>query len=150
MSARHAVRGALSAWLGLIVLQAVVRPGGAVDTGRFGGLISDASGLLTRALSANVAAIPDRRTGAATGSNYSQPGYITPDQVKAGADTAATSDALGALTGRDGPLSLPGLGQYAAGGMPTGIYGNPALLDPASHPIPTTLGFGQVNARAVR
>lgn len=55
---RHAVRGVLSAWLGLIVLRAF---GNAGATGQLGTLVTDVNALVTRALSPGVPAIPDRR-----------------------------------------------------------------------------------------
>jgi hypothetical protein len=54
----HAIRGALTAWMGLIVLYSV---GTANGSGRIAGLFTDVNNLLTRALDANVPAIPDRR-----------------------------------------------------------------------------------------
>lgn len=58
----HALRGVLSAWLGLIVLQAV----GTSGTGQVGNFFGTVNTLVTRALSPNVPAIPDRRTTGTT------------------------------------------------------------------------------------
>lgn len=59
--ARGAVRGAVSAWLALTALQAVVSTGG---SGRISALLADVNGLVERALDPTVPAIPDRRTQA--------------------------------------------------------------------------------------
>lgn len=61
--ARGAVRGAATAWLALIALQAVSTRGG---SGRIAALLTDVNGLIERALDPNVPAIPDRRTGGTT------------------------------------------------------------------------------------
>lgn len=53
----HAVRGMVSAWLGLIVLQTVATKG----SGKVAGLMADANRLVKRALDPSVPAIPDRR-----------------------------------------------------------------------------------------
>jgi hypothetical protein len=63
MARGHAVRGMVTAWLGLIVLQTVGTQGG---TGRVAGLFTDADRLIKRALSPDIPAIPDRRTGGGT------------------------------------------------------------------------------------
>jgi len=57
----HALRGMVTAWLGLIVLQTV----GSQEqkTGRIAGLFGDVDRLVKRALDPKVAAIPDRRAG---------------------------------------------------------------------------------------
>lgn len=57
--ARGAFRGAASAWLGLIALQAVTSKGGSSATS---GVLGWAESVVKRALSPDVAAIPDRRT----------------------------------------------------------------------------------------
>src|SRR5206468_5947739 len=57
----HTLRGAVSAWLALIVLQTVVTRG----SGRVADALAGLNGLAQRALDPNVPAIPDRRTGAA-------------------------------------------------------------------------------------
>jgi hypothetical protein len=54
--ARGALRGAMSAWLGLIVLQTVTTKGG---SGKVAGAFDAVNGLVERALSPAVAAIPD-------------------------------------------------------------------------------------------
>lgn len=59
--ANHMLRGAVTAWMGLIVLQTVGTAGG---SGKVAALFGDLNGLVTRALSADVPAIPDRRAGA--------------------------------------------------------------------------------------
>lgn len=55
----HAVRGMVTAWLGLIVLQTV----GSTGSGRVAGAFADINRLVKRALDPSVPAIPDRRTG---------------------------------------------------------------------------------------
>lgn len=57
----HALRGAVTAWLALIALQAVVSQGG---SGKIAGLFTDLDALLQRAFDPSVPAIPDRRNGA--------------------------------------------------------------------------------------
>ena len=61
-SGKHAFRGALTAWMTLIVLHTVGTSGG---SSKLTGLFTDVDNLVKRALSPNVAAIPDRRAGAA-------------------------------------------------------------------------------------
>jgi len=58
--ARGAVRGALTAWLGLITLQVVTSQGG---SGRVAGAFVAFDSVVKRALSPDVAAIPDYRNG---------------------------------------------------------------------------------------
>lgn len=57
----HALRGALTAWMVLIVLRTV---GTAEGSGRIAGLFTDVDKLVQRALAPDVPAIPDRRRGA--------------------------------------------------------------------------------------
>jgi hypothetical protein len=54
---KHALRGMVTAWLSLIVLQTVSTKAG---SGRVATLFGDVNGLVLRALSPDVAAIPDR------------------------------------------------------------------------------------------
>jgi hypothetical protein len=56
----HALRGAVTAWLALIALQAVTTKGG---SGRLASFFSDVDRLIGRALDPTVPAIPDLRTG---------------------------------------------------------------------------------------
>lgn len=56
----HAFRGAVTAWLALIALQAVSTKGG---SGRVASLFQDINRLVGRALDPTVPAIPDLRTG---------------------------------------------------------------------------------------
>jgi hypothetical protein len=58
--ARGAVRGALTAWLGLIVLHGLTTKGGSKAVG---GAFDVVGNVVERALSPDVPAIPDRRTG---------------------------------------------------------------------------------------
>jgi hypothetical protein len=83
---KHSFRGALSAWMALIVLQTIGTRGG---SGKIASLFSDVNGLVTRALSPDVAAIPDRRGGLSAGDTPSP--YlngITPNQLRRGAANA--------------------------------------------------------------
>jgi len=57
--ANHALRGAVTAWMTLIVLRTI----GTSGSGKVAGLFADVDGLVQRALAPNVAAIPDRRRG---------------------------------------------------------------------------------------
>lgn len=59
--ANHLLRGALSAWMGLIVLQVAGSAGG---SGKVAALLDDVNGVVKRALSPDVPAIPDRRGSA--------------------------------------------------------------------------------------
>jgi len=70
------VRGMVTAWLGLIVLQAVSQSE-KDGRGRVAGLFTDVNKLVKRALDPKVPAIPDRRNGAATATP--QPGAQLPD-----------------------------------------------------------------------
>jgi hypothetical protein len=72
----HALRGALSAWVALIVLQTV---GSAKNTGKLGSLFSDVNDLLKHAIRQDVPAIPDRAKGFTdSDGNYHPyiPGYL--------------------------------------------------------------------------
>jgi hypothetical protein len=55
---KHTFRGAVTAWMALIVLQTVGSAGG---SSKVASLFADINGLVTRALSPDVPAIPDRR-----------------------------------------------------------------------------------------
>lgn len=84
--ARGALRGAMTAWLGLIVLQTVTTTG----AGRVSGLIGSVDDLVKRAFDPSVPAIPDRSAGAAaTGAAAA----TTPAQRQA-ANTALQSSGL--------------------------------------------------------
>lgn len=84
---RHTFRGALSAWMALIVLQTIGTRGG---SGKIASLFSDVNGLVTRALSPDVAAIPDRRGGLSAGDTPSPYLHgITPNEIERGAANAA-------------------------------------------------------------
>jgi hypothetical protein len=72
----HALRGVVTAWLALIVLQAAGTQNG---SGRVAGLFTDINGLVKRALDPKVAAIPDRRNGATTAAPPPDPGARLPD-----------------------------------------------------------------------
>jgi hypothetical protein len=75
MRGGHALRGMVTAWLGLIVLQTVSTQGG---SGRVAGAFADANALLKRALDPSVPAIPDRRDGAKTSYWSRQDSSFTP------------------------------------------------------------------------
>lgn len=83
---KHTFRGALTAWMALIVLQTVGTRGG---SGKVASLFTDANTLVTRALSPSVPAIPDRRGGLSAGDTPSP--YlngVTPNQLRTGAANA--------------------------------------------------------------
>jgi hypothetical protein len=61
----HALRGAVSAWLALIALQAIATNG----SGRVASFFTDLDGLVQRAFDPGVPAIPDRRAGAPSASS---------------------------------------------------------------------------------
>src|SRR4051794_31690312 len=83
----HTLRGAVTAWLGLIALQTVV-----TNSGQASGALAAINGMIQRLLSPNVPAIPDRRSGAAAGSG----GFfnMTPEQVAAAVQSAKTGVAV--------------------------------------------------------
>jgi hypothetical protein len=64
---RGTLRGAATAWLGLIALHAVATGG----SGKVAGAFADVNRLLSRVLDPNVPAIPDRRAGGSAGSSGS-------------------------------------------------------------------------------
>lgn len=68
------LRGVMTAWLGLIALQAVVSKGG---SGRISELMGDVDRLLQRALDPTVPAIPDLRNGERWGSGGTYTGGNT-------------------------------------------------------------------------
>jgi hypothetical protein len=85
----HTLRGAVTAWLGLIALSAVVR-----NSGQATGALATINNVLQRALSPDVPAIPDRRTGA--GSSSKAGGYfnMTPEQLGKAVAAAKTGQAV--------------------------------------------------------
>ena len=84
---KHTFRGALSAWMALIVLQTIGTRGG---SGKVASLFADINGLVTQALSPDVAAIPDRRGGLSAGDTPNAfIGGITPNELRRGAGNAA-------------------------------------------------------------
>jgi hypothetical protein len=79
----HTLRGAVTAWLGLIALQTVV-----THSDRAGGALDAINTMVQRLLSPGVPAIPDRRSGA----KASKGGYftgLTPEQAAAVANAPA-------------------------------------------------------------
>jgi hypothetical protein len=105
----HALRGAVVAWMGLIVLRTV---GAAAPTGKITSLFSDVDGFLQRVISQDVPAIPDHGTKA-SGTHS----YITPAQAAAAARAGHGGQAVGALTAPGGALDgMPSLNQYVNGG----------------------------------
>lgn len=117
---RHAFRGVITAWMTLIVLRTVGTAGG---SGKLSGLFADADKLVQHALSADVPAIPDRRTGGAAAPTYFG---VTPQAAKAGAEVAANLPATTAITDPGG-LFGDNLNQYATGGGLAGVVNNRAL-----------------------
>ena len=113
---RHALRGALTAWMALIVLNTVGSAGG---SGKVASLFGDVDRLVKRALSPDVPAIPDRHGKTSGGSSY-----ITPAQAQAAAKASAGAGAVGAITAPGGLLDgLPSLQQYVNGGGLPGLAG---------------------------
>ena len=111
---RHALRGALTAWMALIVLNTVGSAGG---SGKVASLFGDVDRLVKRALSPDVPAIPDRRGKSVGGSSY-----ITPAQVAAAARATAGAGAAQSVTSPGGLLDgLPSLSQYVNGGGLSGL-----------------------------
>lgn len=113
---RHALRGALTAWMALIVLNAVGSAGG---SGRLVSLAGDVNGLVKRALSPDVPAVPDRR-----GRRHDTSSYITPAQAQAAAKAAAGSQALGVFDSGGALDGLSSLQQYVNGGGLSGLGHN--------------------------
>jgi len=112
---RHALQGAVTAWLALIALSAIGSKGG---SGRVASLFADVDGLVQRALSPNVPAIPDRRGAAAGGSSY-----LTPAQAAAAAKAAAGAPALHVFDPGGLLDGMPSLNQYVNGGGLPGLAG---------------------------
>jgi len=122
---RHALRGAVTAWMALIVLNAVGTAGG---SGRLASAFADVDRLIKRALSPDVPAIPDRRGGRNDTSSY-----ITPAQAAAAVKAANGAAAVGAVTSPGGALDgLGSLGQYANGGGLSGL----GSIDWSKVPLP--------------
>jgi hypothetical protein len=88
----HTLRGAVTAWLGLIALQTVV-----THSDRAGGALSAINDLIQRALSPGVPAIPDRRSGAAASGTGWGTGMTDAElaQVVAAAQTGVAVQAAG-------------------------------------------------------
>jgi hypothetical protein len=107
----HALRGAVSAWLGLIVLQTIV-----THTDRAGGALDVLNGLVQRALDPNVPAIPDRRPGAAAAAAGAPYGpNMTPAQLDAVVRAANAAPAVGKAFGPGSSwANLPGADAYTA------------------------------------
>jgi hypothetical protein len=105
----HTLRGAVVAWLGLIALQTVVS-----NSGQASGALATINNLIQRALSPNVPAIPDRRSGSAAGSG----GYfnMTPEQLKQVVDAANAGIAVQAAGPGAAWNQLPGANAYAGAG----------------------------------
>lgn len=74
----HGLRGAVSAWLALIVLQTVSTKGG---SGQLASLFSDVDQLVRRALDPNVPAIPDLRDGATAAAATTTTPYTRPPDM---------------------------------------------------------------------
>lgn len=113
----HAVRGAVSAWLALIALQAIGTSGG---SGRIAALFNDVDKLVKRALDPNVPAIRDRRT---TGTYDANGNYhpTIPGFLGGGTTTAPGSDTSGQASNPNVvPYDPPPIGRrnpaYGGGG----------------------------------
>lgn len=114
---RHAFRGAVTAWMALIVLNAVGSAGG---SGRLASLFGDVDQLVKRALSSDVPAIPDRR-----GRRNDTSSYITPAQAAAAVKAANGAAAANQVFAPGGLLDgLPSLNQYVNGGGLSGLGKN--------------------------
>lgn len=111
-----AVRGALSAWMTLIVLQVV----GSKGSGKIASLFSDLDNLVQRALSPDVPAIPDRRKPDGfydSDGNYhpNLPGYLGGGTVPGpGAGDSANPDFQIIDPGQDGRPMPTTNGQHNA------------------------------------
>jgi hypothetical protein len=127
--ARGALRGAMSAWLGLIVLQVATTQGG---SSKVGGVLDVVNSAVKRALDPNVAAIPDRSTGTAAASSRSRTpaqAGISAKELQTGADNAAL------ILGGQWPTNIPVPSQQTLDVLShidwTQLANNPAL-----HPTP--------------
>jgi hypothetical protein len=109
MAGRHAVRGMVTAWLGLIVLQTVSTQGG---SGRVSGLFYDIDRLLQRALDPSVPAIPNLAKGGRWGSGVT--GSIGADPTVTSPDTPYT---------RPGAAPAPASYPTETGGAGGAAYG---------------------------
>lgn len=109
--AHGAVRGAIGAWLGLAALDAVLSSHGSQAAT---GLLGWASSAVNRALSPDVALIPDYRNGSPSSSSSSNLGATLGSAV-AGAVATGASNALPKLPSnaviQSRPDQLPILGQ---------------------------------------
>jgi hypothetical protein len=111
----HTLRGAITAWLALIALQTIVTSG----SGRVSSALTGLNTLVQRALSPDVPAIPDRRSGAAAANT----GYfnMSPEQVAAAVQGANAGIAVQAA----GPDAL--WNQLSQ--VPTGAYESLGSVD---------------------
>lgn len=103
--ARGGLRGAATAALGLIALQALVSKGG---TGRVATLLDDVNGLVERMLDPSVPAIPDRSTGAVGGTgagNSMNPNVANGGPATPGAGTSMNPNVAAGGTPR---VPVPG------------------------------------------
>lgn len=117
---RHALRGAVTAWMALIVLRTVGTAGG---SGRLASFFGDVDRLVQHALSPDVPAIPDRRGGSGSAGTSS---YITPAQSAAAVKAANGAAAVDSVTSPGGALGgLPSLEQYVNGGGLSGLRMTP-------------------------
>lgn len=94
-----AIRGAFSAWLGLIALQAVSTKGG---SGRISEAFGDVASIVERVLDPDVPAIPDRRDGGA-GPSKEDAARIKDAQAAGGSQGTTSSRAFGRLPIPDPP-----------------------------------------------
>ena len=105
--ARGALRGMVSAWLGLIALQAVSTTGG---SGRIASAFTDVNDLLKRAIDPSVPAIPDRSSGANSSAVYDITTDPATGQTTVGLGTSfGTPIGTGPQTGQTGLPGLPAI-----------------------------------------
>jgi hypothetical protein len=94
--ARGALRGAMSAWLGLITLQVVTSQHG---SGAVAGAFDTVNSVVKRALSPDVAAVPDYRNGTPAASPVgATPARATSAYVTVGGSVPVPSGTAGTTT----------------------------------------------------
>lgn len=125
----HTLRGAITAWLGLIALQTVVS-----NSGQASGALATVNNMLQRALSPNVPAIPDRRAGAAAADGSGGYFHMTPEQLKQIVDAANTGLAVQAA-GPNAAWNVPNVGAAGNGaaGVDWSVFGSSPYLAPLNN-----------------
>jgi hypothetical protein len=105
----HALRGAVTAWLSLIALQAIGTQGG---SGRIASFFGDVDNLVKRALDPTVPAIRDRRGPAGTTDGNGNFHPTVPDWLGGGTTTAPGSGTSGQRSNPNiVPYDPPPIGQ---------------------------------------